>query len=98
MTLFTTVMPFDSLAFYKSPAGLWQNIYLEQKVHQITRNAVYAKKKLEPGTILMEEKVLSSVLLPEAKGSRCDCCLREGKAMKRCSGCAAYFYCDTVCK
>ena len=94
-------MAHEPLAFTKLADGLLQNAYLEQKSHPVARSAVYSKQRMAPGTVLMEENALTSVLLPEQKGSRCDFCLRRrssSETLKRCTGCVSYFYCDAACK
>lgn len=81
----------------------WENAFMYLGSHATARTAVYAKQPLSPGITVFEESALSTVLLPTEKGRRCDFCLRNPavqnlKGLKRCTGCAAYWYCDASCK
>ncbi|KAJ7459866.1 hypothetical protein FB451DRAFT_1271782 [Mycena latifolia] len=62
------------------------------------RSQAVATRRLSAGSLVVTCEALSTVLLPEAKGERCDTCNRKSVALQKCSGCAAYFYCGTNCQ
>ena len=74
---------------------------LRLEAHPVARNQAVAVSDIHPGTCMLREVALASVLLLGDKGRRCDACLRSSSInehLKRCSGCASYWYCNTECK
>ena len=63
------------------------------------RGRAVASKFLAAGSVVPSDSCLTAVLLPSEKGRRCDACYRMSKdrALRKCSGCASYWYCDTDC-
>lgn len=79
----------------------WSNPHLRLEIHPTARNQALAVRAITPGTTVVTVAVLSFVLLPEEKSQRCDaCCIRGGETvnLKRCSGCASYWYCSPDCE
>lgn len=69
--------------------------------HPVARNKAVALSDIRPGTCILREVALASILLPAEKGRRCDTCFRGSSVngqLKRCSGCASYWYCSAECK
>lgn len=69
--------------------------------HPTARDQAVAIININPGTVIFSEPVLVSALLPQAKTYRCDYCHRvaaPGQALKRCTGCLAYWYCNASCE
>ncbi|KAJ6559185.1 SET domain-containing protein [Mycena vulgaris] len=62
------------------------------------RSQAVATRRLSAGSLIVSCEALATVLLPEAKGERCDSCNRISAQLQKCSGCAAYFYCGTTCQ
>jgi hypothetical protein len=63
------------------------------------RSRAVASKTIAAGSVILSDSYLAAVLLPSEKGRRCDTCYRmsKDKALRKCSGCASYWYCDTNC-
>lgn len=67
--------------------------------HPVARSQAVATENLLPGSLILSIPSLSYVLLPAEKGRRCDACHRLSKAqLRKCTGCASYFYCDSECQ
>ncbi|THU87034.1 SET domain-containing protein [Dendrothele bispora CBS 962.96] len=73
---------------------------LRLKSHPSARDRCTSAVTFSPGTILLSVPALVTVLLPAQKGHRCDACNRQpqNQSLKRCTGCASYWYCDTICQ
>ncbi len=68
--------------------------------HKTARNQAVANGDLSAGSTILATPALSTVLTFEEKGQRCDSCFRrpkDGSKLKKCSGCAGYWYCDQTC-
>jgi hypothetical protein len=63
------------------------------------RSRAVASNILPAGSVVLSDSCLAAALLPSEKGRRCDACYRmsKDKALRKCSGCASYWYCDTDC-
>ncbi|KAI0770234.1 SET domain-containing protein [Fomes fomentarius] len=69
--------------------------------HPIARNAAVARSLLRSGTTIACTPPLATSLLPSEKSKRCDSChclQSEAVSLKRCSGCASFWYCGTTCQ
>ncbi|KAI0712087.1 SET domain-containing protein [Earliella scabrosa] len=76
-----------------------QNIRLG--IHPIGRNAAFARSPIPAGTVITRIPPLTTCLLPGERGRRCDGCHRmqsEAVSLRRCSGCASFWYCGTTCQ
>ncbi|KAJ7109739.1 hypothetical protein C8R43DRAFT_1042842 [Mycena crocata] len=62
------------------------------------RSQAVATKRISAGSLIISCEALSTVLLPEEKGQRCDACNRNIAQLQKCSGCASYFYCSADCQ
>ncbi|KAI0648097.1 SET domain-containing protein [Trametes meyenii] len=65
------------------------------------RNAAFSASPSPSGSVIASIASLSTCLLPTEKGKRCDACHtlpRNGLSLRRCSGCASFWYCGTVCQ
>jgi hypothetical protein len=68
--------------------------------HPTARNQATATSHLTEGSTIIAIPSLATVLLPPEKGHRCDNCFRLQSArrqLRKCTGCASYWYCDTLC-
>jgi hypothetical protein len=69
--------------------------------HQKARDKVVSTRCLPAGTIILSDQSLTTTLLPKEKGRRCDFCHsfapQDQGHLRRCSGCASYWYCDSKC-
>ena len=68
--------------------------------HATARNATIATQAINAGSVIVSSPSYASILLRNEKGSRCDACFRRaiaGNALRRCSGCGSYWYCDDKC-
>ncbi|KAJ7505311.1 hypothetical protein B0H11DRAFT_415136 [Mycena galericulata] len=74
-----------------------QNVTLEPRAGSARSQAV-AARHLQPGSLIVSCEALSTVLVPEAKGQRCDTCHRIPPQLQKCTGCASYFYCSAACQ
>ncbi|KAJ7095858.1 hypothetical protein B0H15DRAFT_75602 [Mycena belliarum] len=63
-----------------------------------SRSKAVATRQICAGSSVLSCEALCTVLLPEEKGQRCDTCNSKSVQLQKCSGCAAYFYCSTVCQ
>ncbi|KAH9947569.1 SET domain-containing protein [Amylocystis lapponica] len=75
--------------------------YLRLEPHPTARSKATAAELLQPGAIVLSVPSLSTCLLQTEKGRRCDGCHSlpsAGAKLKRCSGCASYWYCGTTCQ
>lgn len=86
-----------------SPSVLSNSTYkLDDDLLEIreTPNAgrgLFAKKRISPGTVILHRTPHVSLLDKEHLAVLCSNCMRDrGKPLKRCSGCAAVWYCSTV--
>ncbi|TFK40789.1 hypothetical protein BDQ12DRAFT_680032 [Crucibulum laeve] len=69
--------------------------------HVIARDQAVATRKLLTGSNILSVPGLATVLLPSEKGRRCDTCHRlqtDERVLRRCTGCASYWYCDAKCQ
>ncbi|KAI0365729.1 SET domain-containing protein [Pilatotrama ljubarskyi] len=69
--------------------------------HPTARNAAVAVSYLPSGSVVASIPALATSLLPSEKGKRCDAChvLRSDEVqLRRCSGCASFWYCGTACQ
>ncbi|RPD62331.1 SET domain-containing protein [Lentinus tigrinus ALCF2SS1-7] len=69
--------------------------------HPIARGLAAAREVLPSGAAIAHIPALSSCLLPSEKGRRCDWCHHlqsESVTLRRCSRCAAFWYCDNTCQ
>lgn len=58
---------------------------------------LFAKKRISPGTVLLQRTPHVALLDKEHLSVLCSNCMRDrGRPLKRCSGCAAVWYCSTV--
>ena len=68
--------------------------------HETARTKASATALLSAGSIVLGTPALSTALIASEKGRRCDYCHSVpvgGRGLSKCSGCAAYWYCGTVC-
>ncbi|KAF9228438.1 SET domain-containing protein [Gyrodon lividus] len=70
--------------------------------HPTARNKAVSNYLLLAGTTIISVGSIANVLLPKEQGRRCDFCLSlesqtEGR-LRRCTGCASYWYCGTKCQ
>ncbi|KAJ6477438.1 hypothetical protein C8R47DRAFT_1020498 [Mycena vitilis] len=63
-----------------------------------SRSQAVATKDLVAGALIVSCEALTTVLLPEEKGQRCDTCHRTFPRLQKCTGCASYWYCDPECQ
>ncbi|KAH9850123.1 SET domain-containing protein [Lenzites betulinus] len=71
------------------------------KVHSTARNAAFSTSAQPPGSIVATISSLATCLLPSEKAKRCDVChvlQSDAVKLKRCSGCASFWYCGTTCQ
>ncbi|XP_006462489.1 hypothetical protein AGABI2DRAFT_223832 [Agaricus bisporus var. bisporus H97] len=69
--------------------------------HPTARSQAISTKKISAGSVVLSVPAFTSALLEAEKGRRCDTCFRlppDGEKLKKCTGCASYFYCDTRCQ
>ncbi|RDX42519.1 SET domain-containing protein [Lentinus brumalis] len=69
--------------------------------HPAARDLAAAREKLPSGSAIAHVPALSTCLLPSEKAKRCDWCHRlqsESVPLRRCSGCASFWYCETTCQ
>ncbi|KAF9013276.1 hypothetical protein BDQ17DRAFT_1386869 [Cyathus striatus] len=69
--------------------------------HPTARSHAIAAKFISAGSILVSVPSLASVLVEREKGRRCDSCHRVQcveRSLRKCSGCASYWYCDIKCQ
>ncbi|KAJ6584993.1 hypothetical protein B0H19DRAFT_405427 [Mycena capillaripes] len=62
------------------------------------RSQAVATKRLTAGSLIVSCEALTTVLLPQEKGQRCDACHRKVPRLQKCTGCASYWYCSTNCQ
>lgn len=68
--------------------------------HPTARSKAISTTYLAPGSTVVSVPSLSTVLLPDQKGQRCDACLRlksDNVQLRACSGCHGYWYCGQQC-
>ncbi|EJD34588.1 hypothetical protein AURDEDRAFT_176370 [Auricularia subglabra TFB-10046 SS5] len=61
------------------------------------RDRAVASRALQAGTRVLAAEPAALALLPALKGAWCDWCVRAAPNLRRCSRCAAYYYCDAKC-
>ncbi|KAI0354898.1 SET domain-containing protein [Trametes cingulata] len=69
--------------------------------HPTARNAAVSTSHLLAGSVIASVTALSTSLLPSNKGKRCDAChvlQSDDVKLRRCSGCASFWYCGTACQ
>ncbi|ESK90479.1 histone-lysine n-methyltransferase ashr1 [Moniliophthora roreri MCA 2997] len=74
--------------------------HLRLEGHSTARNQCVAAQPIFAGSTILTEHALSSVLLLSEKQKRCDAChkLALSNHLKKCTGCASFWYCDTTCQ
>ncbi|KAJ3980674.1 hypothetical protein F5890DRAFT_655974 [Lentinula detonsa] len=74
------------------------NIFLVP--HVIGRSKCIAKIAFSAGSTILSNSSFADVLLPSEKSHRCDYChhLSGSDSLKRCTGCASFYYCDPTCQ
>jgi len=68
--------------------------------HPTARSKAVATTHLPVGSVIITIPSVVTVLLASEKGRRCDTCFRltsEQCQLRRCTGCASYWYCDMQC-
>lgn len=68
--------------------------------HPVSRNAALSKVPVASGSVVATVQALATSLLPPEKGRRCDGChvlKSDSVTLKRCSGCASFWYCGAIC-
>lgn len=74
------------------------NVRLED--HPTARNRAISVDILPSGSTIVSVPALTTILLPDQKGQRCDACLRhksESIHLMACTGCRSYWYCGRKC-
>ncbi|KXN81759.1 N-lysine methyltransferase SMYD2-B [Leucoagaricus sp. SymC.cos] len=69
--------------------------------HPTARSQARAIRSIPAGSTVISEPAFAFALLDVEKGRRCDACFRrdyEGRWLKKCTGCASYYYCDADCQ
>jgi hypothetical protein len=86
-----------------TPSVLSNSIYkLDNELLEIRETpdagrGLFAKKRISPGTVILHRTPHVALLDKEHLAVLCSNCMRDtGKPLKRCSGCAAVWYCSTV--
>ncbi|GJJ13275.1 hypothetical protein Clacol_007526 [Clathrus columnatus] len=64
--------------------------------HPTARSKAVVTENVSAGTILLTTSPLSTVLIQQEKGRRCDLCLLPNENLRRCTGCKAYWYCGQI--
>ncbi|KAI5824841.1 SET domain-containing protein [Schizophyllum commune Tattone D] len=74
--------------------------HIQLQPHPRARDQVVATTDFTEGSVIFKQHALATALLPAEKGRRCDACSRLAfdRALRRCSGCAEYYYCDEHCQ
>ncbi|KAJ3920459.1 hypothetical protein F5877DRAFT_37978 [Lentinula edodes] len=87
-------MPSD----YQANIDLAENVSLEPLA--VGRSRCMASIAFSAGSIILSNSSFIDVLLPSEKGHRCDHChnLSGSGSLKRCTGCASFYYCDQTCQ
>lgn len=82
-----------------SPSILPENLSLQH--HQTARDKAVSTCWLPAGTVILSVRSLTSILLLNEKGRRCDFCHslapQDRGRLQRCTGCASYWYCNSKC-
>ncbi|KAJ7644145.1 hypothetical protein FB45DRAFT_987729, partial [Roridomyces roridus] len=65
---------------------------------QRARSRTVATRDLPAGSLVVSCHAITTVLIAEQKGKRCDTCHTKAAQLQRCSGCASYFYCSQSCQ
>ncbi|KAL4258231.1 MUB1/samB family protein [Pleurotus pulmonarius] len=73
-----------------------ENVKLE--THPTARNQAIATRPLSAGSIILSIHAFATVLFENQKSRRCDHCLTLSETLRKCSGCASCWYCDTNCQ
>ncbi|TFK64626.1 SET domain-containing protein [Pluteus cervinus] len=69
--------------------------------HLIARDQATTRSKIKAGAVILSIPSLISALLPDEKARRCDHCSKRpplSQQLRKCTGCSAYWYCDTTCQ
>jgi len=66
--------------------------------HPTARSQARTVQAITAGSTVISVPVFVSALLDVEKGRRCDACFRKNKRLKKCSGCASYYYCNADCQ
>jgi hypothetical protein len=85
----------------KMPSELTDLRNVRLDAHPVARSKAVSTALLPQGSVVVSVRALSTVLLPEQKGKRCDACLRlesEMILLRNCSRCQSYWYCGEECK
>lgn len=79
---------------------IWDSSFIRLVPHDRARSHAVAAVVLSPGATILRNRALATVVLPDEKGLRCDSCFHNSGQrlrLKRCSGCAEYWYCNESC-
>ncbi|KAF9267383.1 SET domain-containing protein [Marasmius fiardii PR-910] len=81
-----------------SPSRLGPTLRLN--AHPQARDQCTASVSFSPGSVILSVPSFGTALLPSQKSRRCDSCHRLGtpSQLKKCSGCASFWYCDEKCE
>ncbi|KAF5360478.1 hypothetical protein D9756_005029 [Leucocoprinus leucothites] len=74
---------------------------VELTSHPAARSQARATQAISAGSIIISVPAFAFALLDAEKGQRCDVCFRrshETRHLKKCTGCASYYYCDADCQ
>lgn len=88
-----TLMP----SSYMNPS---KKFHISLESHVNARDKAVASRDISPGEVIITEHAWGTALVPGEKGKRCDHCHRVrhgGRPLRRCTGCASYWYCGTAC-
>ncbi|KAI6014668.1 hypothetical protein EDC04DRAFT_2578659 [Pisolithus marmoratus] len=73
------------------------NIVLQ--AHPTARDKAVSEIRVSAGTVLAVIPGLAQIVVGAEKGRRCDYCLISAEdRLRRCTGCASYWYCDVQCQ
>jgi hypothetical protein len=70
---------------------------LRLEPHPSARSRAVSECGFRPGSIIVSESAMSTILFPSEKGRRCDAC-HSLQPLRKCSGCVSYWYCGTECE
>ena len=73
---------------------------IELVPHPHARDQAVARSFIKAGSSILTTPTFACILIDTEKGRRCDHCFRlpQDKALKRCTGCGSYWYCDVECE
>ena len=89
---------------FSASATMLKSVLNESQIrveeHPTARNKAVITAPRAAGTVLLVVPALSTALLQTAKGRRCDHCHTfesETVRLRKCTGCASYWYCGREC-